>query len=152
MSGMLRRPAARFVIHPRPEGASGRVTGKTAGAIVTGEHAYGGAQRGVVDPTSTFHTTYLDFLQLNPAHEQPKLIFNSGAQPIIRWGVRRFVRTYMSAGPRFLGRYAYVGVLIRTYTERTRMTGVVTRQGTTYRYPRPRVGPRVIQLGGGGPD
>lgn len=151
MSQALRRPAARFVIRDPLEGQSGRVTGKTAGAAMNADKAYGGGAAGSFD-TSRFVTYWLDLLQINPAHEQPKLIYYSGAQPFTRWGVRRIVRTFMSASPRFGGRWAYVGYVNKQYTERSRMAGMKSRQGTTYAYPRFAVRPRTIQLGSGGPD
>lgn len=169
---MLNRPPARFVVRPRPE-SRGWVTGKTEGAMFNADKSYATSYGGNLDirdagqnsalpntmPTfgqrlaRTFLIVWQDLLQINPAHSQPNLIYYSGAQPFIRTGhMRRWTRTFMSAGPRFQGRVAYVGVLQRQYTERTRLTGVPTRQGTTYRYPRYTVGPRAITLGGGGPN
>jgi hypothetical protein len=173
MSRMLQRPPARFVVHDRPEGLFGRVTGKTAGGMMNAAKSYATSNAGNLDlrdggsnialPATmpsfgtrlarTFLIVWQDLLQINPAHSQPNLIYYSGAQPFIRTGhMRRWTRTFMSAGPRFQGRVAYVGVLERVYTERTRITGVPTRQGTSYRYPRYKVSPRAIQLGQGGPD
>jgi hypothetical protein len=172
MSRMLQRPPARFVVRARPE-SRGWVTGKTEGAMFNSDKSYRTSNAGNLDlrdggrnsalpdvPPSfgarlarTFLIVWQDLLQINPAHSQPNLIYYSGAQPFIRTGhLRRWTRTFMSAGPRFQGRVAYVGVLERVYTERTRMTGVPTRQGTTYRYPRYKVAPRAIPLGQGGPD
>lgn len=113
--------------------------------------AFGGAQAGNFDSRTAFQYTWQDRVQVNPAHEQPKLLFWSGAQPLIRWGLnRRYVRTFMASSPRFQGRWAYVGYIQRHYAERTRMTGVATRLGSTYRYtvPSSGPGPRAIPLGG----
>jgi hypothetical protein len=113
---------------------------------------FGYAQAGSIDERTNIQYTWQDRVQVNPAHDQPKLIFNSGAQPLIRWGLmRRFSRTYMAASPRFRGRWAYVGYIQRFYTDRPRMTGVATRQGKTYIVPRVGTGPgpRAIPLGGG---
>lgn len=112
--------------------------------------AFGGGQGGV-EFSEPFSYVWQDRVQVNPAHEQPKLIFNSGAQPLIRWGLnRRYVMTHMTASPRFRGRWAYVGFILRQYTERPRITGVATRRGTTYILPRVGTGPgpRGIPLGG----
>jgi hypothetical protein len=143
---MLVRPPARFVYIPPQEGILQRVTGKTAGGIV---HTNKGddLHRGSTTTQEGLGIVTLDTQQINPALEQPKLIYTSGAQPIIRWGWRRFVRTYMSASPRFRGRWFYVGIIQRQYTERARMTGVSTRQGTSYAYGRFKISPRTIPLG-----
>lgn len=148
MSGLLRRPPARFVIFPRLEGPSNLVG---AGGQQHPVKAYGGAQTGRIRPdTPDFAYLWQDRIQVNPAHEQPKLIYTSGAQPIWRTThLRRMVRTFMSAGPRFTGRWFYIGVVLNQYKERTRITGVTTRRGVSYRYPRYRVAPRTIQLQGG---
>lgn len=147
MSGLLRRPPARFVIFDRMEGPSGLAR---VGGLTNAVKSYGGAQRGIQSPdTPAFEYRWQDRIQVNPAHEQPKLIYSSGAQPLWRTThLRRIVRTFMSAGPRFTGRWFYVGQVLNAYTARGRMTGVTTRRGTTYRYPRYRVAPRTIQLGG----
>lgn len=171
MSRMVQRPPARIAVWPRPEGLSGRVVGKAAGGVVNAAKSYSTAYGGNVDirdagrnsalpdvPPSfgqrlarTFQIVWQDLLQINPAHSQPNLIYYSGAQPFIRTGhLRRWTRTFMSAGPRFQGRVAYVGVLQRQYTERTRLTGMPSRLGTTYAPPRYRVAPRAIPLGGAG--
>ena len=146
----LRRPRAIFVHTASPEGLSGRVTGRTAGAAMNATKSYTGGAAGAYSPPDLSRTityTWRDLLLINPAHEQPKLIYYSGAQPFSRWGaVRRYSRTFMTAGGRFLGRWAYIGVQQRNYTERARMTGVATRQGTTYSYPRFKVSPRTIRL------
>lgn len=116
--------------------------------------AYGGSQAGTVALDAlgrAIQYVWQDRVQVNPAHEQPKLIFSSGAQPLIRWGLmRRYSRTFMAASPRFQGRWAYVGYIQRHYTERPRLTGVATRLGQTYRYQVPSAGPgpRAIPLGG----
>lgn len=146
MSRMLVRPPARFVYIPPQEGIFGRVTGKTGGAVVdTNKGA--DLRRGSSTTQLPLQVRTLDTEQINPAHEQPKLIYTSGAQPFIRWGWRRYVRTFMSASPRFQGRWFYIGVIQRQYTERARMTGVATRQGTSYTYRRFKVSPRTIPLG-----
>lgn len=148
MSQLLRRPPARFVIHERMEGPSGLVG---VGGLTNAVKSYGGAQTGRLRPdTPDFAYLWQDRIQINPAHEQPKLIYSSGAQPLWRTThLRRVVRTFMSAGPRFTGRWFYIGQQINMYRERTRLTGVTTRRGWSYRYPRYRVAPRTIQLGGG---
>lgn len=88
-----------------------------------------------------FQYHYDDIVQVNPVLEQPKLIFYSLAQPIIRWGHRRFVRAAtdgglhgMRAGPRFLGRWAYVGVQMAQFRDRGKTAGVMGRP-FTYRVP-----------------
>ena len=86
-------------------------------------------------------------LQINPASEPPRIVWNSGAQPIIRWGFRRIVRTFMAAGPRMYGRWFYAGVQMNNFVGRGRVTGVPQRLGTSYSYPRFQTGPRVIPLG-----
>src|SRR4029077_10667172 len=146
MTRMLVRPPARYVYVPPQEGILQHVTGKTAGAAVDTNK---GADlwRGSSTTQRALDVDTLDLQQINPAHEQPKLIYYSGAQPIIRWGWRRFVRTFMSASPRFRGRWFYVGIIQRQYTERARMTGVTTRQGTSYSYARFKISPRTIPLG-----
>lgn len=146
MSKMLRRPPARFDTWERQPGLSGR---QTFGAVDS--DLAPGLRRGdglTIMEAATITTPYIQ--QINPRPEQPKLIFNSAAQPFTVWGWRRFNRTHMTAGPRFQGRWAAVGVIIRSYADRGRMTGVATRQGSTYVYPRFRVtpGPRAIVLGG----
>jgi hypothetical protein len=146
---MLRRPPAREICWPRLTGPSNR---QNYGAVDQAK-SYGQKQAGKLDLRSVILYVWQDFLQINPVHDQPKLIFTSGFQPFIRMGsMRRWSRTFMAASPRFQGRWAYVGLQQRIYTERTRMTGVITRQGTTYKYPRFKVSPRAIQLGAGGPD
>jgi hypothetical protein len=146
---MIQRPRAIYVSHERPEGPTfGGVSGRTGGEMFNADKAYGGGAAGAPDNTANVYT-WKDLLQINPVPEQPKLIYYSGAQPFSRWGaVRRYSRTFMSASPRFFGRWFYVGVQQRNYTERSRMTGVATRQGTTYNYPRFKVSPRSVALGG----
>lgn len=112
---------------------------------------FGFGQAGVSDERTNIQYTWQDRVQVPPAHEQPRIPFNSGGQPLVRWGLmRRFSRTYMAASPRFQGRWAYVGFMQRHFTERARITGVATRQGTTYVLPRMGTGPgpRAIRLGG----
>jgi hypothetical protein len=182
MSHMLRRPPAKMVHRePQPGPLTHSVPAtnmappgdletpardlgrQTFGAVRTMK-SYGepeaGRQGGRLDlrpgPVRTIEYVWQLFQNINPAHEQPKLIFYSGAQPFtVGMQLRRFSRTRMTASPRFQGRWAYVGLLERQYTERGRMTGVPTRQGTTYAYPRFVTAPRVVQLGGktgtGGP-
>lgn len=89
-----------------------------------------------------------DIVQVNPVLEQPKLIFYSLAQPIIRWGHRRFVRAAtdgglhgMRAGPRFLGRWAYVGIQMAQFRDRGKTAGA---QGRPFTY---RVGPSQVTPG-----
>lgn len=93
-----------------------------------------------------FQYHYDDIIQVNPVLEQPKLIFYSLAQPIIRWGHRRFVRPLstgaygMRAGPRFFGRWAYVGIQLAQFRDRGKTAGVQGRP-FTYSYPPPQGGP-----------
>lgn len=140
---LIRPPAARFHVEPQ-EGPTFPVG---AGGTIDSAKNYGSS-------TTTqlpIDVQWQDRLQVNPAREQPRLVFYSGAQPLIRWGLnRRYTRTFMSASPRFQGRWAYVGFIMRHYTERARMTGVATRQGVTYVMPRVGTGPgpRAIPLGG----
>lgn len=149
MTQMLRRPPAKEIVWDRRQGASDL----QHYAGVDQAKSYAGAYGGVSAVGRAIVYIWQDLLQINPAREQPKLILNSAAQPFVRTGhLRRTSRTFMSASAPFQGRWAYVGAQQRLYTERTRMTGVATRQGTTYRYPRFRVAPRAIQLGPGGPD
>ncbi len=154
MSRMLRRPPAKEISWPRLEGPSDLQhyaavdSAKNFGGPSVA--AYGGA---VEELKRRIAYIWQDLLQINPAHEQPKLILYSAAQPFIRTGhMRRMSRTYMTASSPFLGRWAYVGAQQRQFVDRTRMTGVPMRTGVTYRVPRFRVAPRAIQLGPGGPD
>lgn len=156
MSHMLRRPPAKMV-HVEPQ--QGPLVGRQHFGAVDQAKSYGapeaGRQGGKLDlrpgPVRQIEYIWQHFTQVNPAHEQPKLIFYSGAQPFtVGMQLRRFSRTRMTASPRFEGRWAYVGFLERQYTERGRMTGVPTRQGTTYAYPRFVTAPRVVQLGAKG--
>lgn len=145
MSGMLRRPPAKEVVWPRQQGLSDRQNF----AAVDSWKRYGNGYAGNLDPARMpIRVWWQDILQLNPALGTPKLIAYSAAQPFIRTGhLRRFTRTFMRASGRFMGRWAYVGVQQRLYTERARMTGVPMRLGTTYAYPRFKVAPRAIHLG-----
>lgn len=151
---VIRPPAARVHLEPQ----QGPLVGRQTYGAVDQAKSYGspfmGRQSGKPSFTEggrEFQTTWQDFLQINPAREQPRLDFTSGRQPFYRSGhLRRFVRTFMAASPKFRGRWAYVGYIQRQYAERTRMTGVPTRQGTTYRYPRFQIPTREIPLGGGG--
>jgi hypothetical protein len=172
MSRMLRRPpATRFHVEPQQGPLASSVPAPNQRFAPPGDYAtpardlgrqsfgatdqtkkFAGASAGVTDPRERIDYTWQDRVQVNPAHEQPRLVFYSGAQPLIRWGLmRRFSRTYMSASPRFFGRWAFVGFQQRFYTERARLTGVRTRQGKTYILPRVGTGPgpRAIQLGSG---
>jgi len=168
MSRMLRRPPAKSVMLADQQGpltasvAAPNERFAPPGDILTPARDIGRQTFGAADQTKNFSLQqandlpivypWQDRVQVNPAHEQPKLIFTSGAQPLIRWGLmRRYSRTFMSASPRFMGRWAYVGFIQRHYTERARMTGVATRQGKTYIVPRVGTGPgpRGIVLGGG---
>lgn len=165
---MLRRPpATRFHVENRPGvltssqqamtarstafgGPPQRDLGRQTFGAVDQFKAFGGAAAGSVD-TVPFQYTWQDRIQVNPFREQPKLILTSAAQPLIRWGLnRRYVRTFMSASPRFQGRWAFVGFIQRHYAERPRMTGVPMRLGTTYVAPRTSSGPgtRAVVLGG----
>ena len=111
---------------------------------------YGGASAGSQDLRQANVYKFQDFQIIPPAHEQPRLDFTSGRQPFVRWrAIQRWSRTFMSASPRFGGRWAYVGYIQRQYAERPRLTGVATRLGTTYQYPRRISAPRSIILGGG---
>lgn len=172
MSRMLRRPPAKNVMLGSPQGpltasvaapnerfappgdypTPARDLGRQTYGAVDQTKRFGFAQAGSIDGRSQIEYLWQDRVQVNPAHEQPKLIFTSGAQPLIRWGLmRRYSRTFMAASPRFMGRWAYVGFIQRHYTERARMTGVATRQGTTYIVPRVGTGPgpRAVVLGNG---
>lgn len=176
MSRMLARPPAKMVHLPPQQGpltasqptwvpqtvppgdmqTPGRDLGRQTFGAVAQPKSYGSAQAGSVDFRSVIVYVWQVFTNVNPAHEQPKLIYYSGAQPFtVGMQLRRFSRTFMAASPRFTGRWAYVGLLQRQYTERARLRGVPTRQGTTYAYPRFTTAPRAIQLGGktgtGGP-
>jgi len=144
MSSMLRRPPA-YPIH-WPHDQKGPTTQlQNYGAV---------DQKQNVGPTSTTQrglmVWILDLLQINPALEQPRLEISSARQPFIRTHHNaRFVRTFMTASPRFQGRWIYVGYIQRQYAERTRITGVPTRLGQTYSYrPAKLVPPRVVELGG----
>lgn len=144
---VLRKPPARFASWPRQEGIQGHIAG-AGGQLFDASKLYGRAMLG--KPRAgmpTFLYRWLDTIQINPVNEQPKLVFNSGAQPIIRWGYRRFVRTFMAAAPRFYGRWFFAGVDTNKFVQRGRMTGVTTRRGTTYLSPRFQTGPRAIPLG-----
>lgn len=148
MSKLVRGAPARFVTYPRLQGPSNR---QTYAAVDQARDA--GNHRGDltgIQQRRLVTTPYV--LQINPRPEQPKLINSSAAQPVTIWGWRRFDRVHMTAGPRFLGRWAAVGAIIRSYADRGRMTGVSTRQGTTYQYTRPSTGSgtRIIQLSGNG--
>jgi hypothetical protein len=156
VSQLLKRPPAREV-HFAPQ--QGPLVGRQTYAAVDSAKSYGapeaGRQGGTVDfrpGVRMIQYVWQYFSQVNPAHAQPKLIFNSAAQPFtVGMQIRRYSRTFMAASPRFQGRWAYVGQIQRAYTERGRMTGNPTRLGTTYSYPRYVVGPRTINLAGGGP-
>ena len=133
--------------YPTPRRDLGR---QTFGAVDQTK-LFGRGQAGSSDFRTNIQYTWQDRVQVPPAHDQPKLIFSSGAQPLVRWGLmRRFSRTYMAASPRFQGRWFYVGYIQRFYADRARITGVATRQGKTYVQPRMGTGPgpRAIQLGG----
>jgi hypothetical protein len=147
MSGMLRRPPAKEIVWPREHG----LTSRQNYAAVDSWKRYGDGYAGAPDPAQMpIRVYWQDILQLNPVLGTPKLIAYSAAQPFIRTGhLRRFTRTFMRASTRFLGRWTYVGLQQRLYTERARMTGVTTRRGTSYAYARFRVAPREIQLGPG---
>ena len=148
MSSFLRKPPARFFVSPDPEGTSQLVKGKTGGAVMDSRKRYVESKGGTTTPGGRpFLYKILDLVQINPAHEQPRLVFNSGGQPIIRWGFRRYSRTFMTAGPRFYGRWFYLGQQMNQFVARPRITGVPTRLGTTYSVPPFIAGPRAIQLG-----
>jgi hypothetical protein len=144
---ILRKPPARFVAYPRNEGQTQRIKGG-GGQLFDASKRYGSAALGSQRPElPSFVYRWLDTIQINAAPEQPRLVFNSAAQPIIRWGYRRMVRTLMAAAPRFYGRWFYAGTQVNQFVARGRMTGVTTRQGTTYLAPRFQTGPRAIPLG-----
>lgn len=167
---VLRPPAARVHLLPQQGPLASTVAAPNqrfapAGDFATPARDLGRQTMGAVDQTKRFglgqagsidwrtiiQYVWQDRVQVNPAHEQPKLIFYSGAQPLVRWGLnRRYSRTFMAASPRFFGRWAYVGFQQRFYAERPRLTGVATRQGKTYVMARPSSGPgpRAIPLGG----
>lgn len=147
MSALTRRPPAREIVWPRLAGPSD--IQHYAG--VDQAKSYRGASAGSVDVRQVIRFFWQDLLQINPVREQPRLLLSSAAQPIVRTGHnRRFSRTYMSASPRFFGRWAFVGTVQRQYTERTRISGFPMRTGTTYTYPRFKVSPRTIALSGAG--
>lgn len=152
MSRMLLRPPAKDVVWERQQGLSGRQTFAAVDQSKNWDRGRAGSEE--LRPwLNRMQIVWQDILQINPAHSQPNLIYSSGAQPFIRTGhMRRWTRTFMSASPRFFGRAFYVGIIERQYTERARITGVPTRMGTTYRYPRFKVGPRAVQLGAGGSE
>lgn len=145
-------PAANMAFAPIGDKATPRrdLARQTHGAVDQTKR-FGRAQGGVEDDRSVIQYTWQDRVQVPPAHEQPRIPFASGGQPLVRWGLmRRFSRTYMAASPRFQGRWFYVGYIQRFYADRARLTGVATRQGTTYVLPRMGTGPgpRAIRLGG----
>ena len=127
-----------------------RDLGRQTFGAVDSYRRYGNGQSGSIDPAARdFQYVWQDRIQVNPAHEQPRLVFYSGAQPFIRWGLmRRFSRTFMAASPRFQGRWAYVGFIQRHYTERARISGNISAQRASYAYPTFARAPRTIQLGG----
>lgn len=183
MSRMLARPPAKMVhlapqegpltarqaawgpylVPPGDHQTPGRDLGRQTFGAIASLKSYGapdaGRQAGSIDlraKVREFVYTWFVPVQINPAHEQPKLIYHSGAQPFtVGMSLRRFSRTFMSASPRFQGRWFYIGLLERQYAERARMTGMPSRQGTTYAYPRFVSAPRAVALGGqhgtGGP-
>ena len=142
---ILRKAPARFDTWPRNPGGTKRLD--RGGQAFDASKMYGGAQGGRPAPRIPFLYRWIDTVQVNAAPEQPKLILNSAAQPIIRWGYRRIVRTMMAASPRFYGRWFYAGTQINQFVARGRMTGVPIRLGTTYISPRFQTGPRAIVLG-----
>jgi hypothetical protein len=147
MTRMVRRPPARFELYPRSQGISNRIAGG-GGQLFDASKAYKDARFGLADTRlGSFLYRWIDTLQINAAAEPPRLVWNSGAQPIVRWGWRRFVRTFMAAGPRFSGRWFYAGTQVNQFVARGRMTGVTVRRGTTYISPRFQSGPRAIPLG-----
>jgi len=120
---------------PPDIGIPGYVRGRPPGSLNTSVRSVRGFQ---------YH--YDDLLQVNPVLEQPKLIFYSLAQPIIRWGHRRFVRPPWDgglhgqrAGARFFGRWAYVGIQLAQFRDRGKTAGVQGRP-FTYSYPPPQGG------------
>ena len=138
---VIRPPAARFHVEPQHGPSDLQNYAAVDQAKFYGSPAMG-AQGGA--PDFRFGATEIryhiqDLLQINPAREQPRLDYTSGRQPFFRslhnW---RWSRTFMSASPRFGGRWAYVGYIQNAYAERARITGVATRRGTTYRYQTPR--------------
>jgi hypothetical protein len=143
MTQMLRRPPAKEICWPRLAGPSNL---QHYAAVDSDRGAE--LRRGSDTVQHPEEIAWQDLLQLQPVKEQPKLVLYSAAQPFIRTGhMRRWTRTFMSASGRFLGRWAYIGIQQRLYTERTRMTGVPMRTGLTYQVPRFKVAPRAIQLG-----
>lgn len=99
--------------------------------------------------TRGFTYQWIDTTQVNPVMEQPRLVLNSAAQPFVRWGHRRFVRTHMRASMPLLGRFAYIGTMLNRYLERNKIAGVQSR-GVTYSTPAPNKGPgpgRTVRLG-----
>lgn len=85
--------------------------------------------------------------ELHPAVEQPRLDYQSGRQPYVVWGFRRYVRTGMAAADPFQGRWAYVGKLLNTYKDRYRMTTGQGRTGVAFVYPQFGTKPLRVPLG-----
>lgn len=97
-----------------------------------------------------FSDQYYDNIEVHPVLEQPRLIFYSAAQPIIRWGHNRNVRTMMTAGMRLLGRWAYVGIQVGQFRDRQKIAGPQSRPWT-YSSPQFQSGPgvsRTVRLSG----
>jgi hypothetical protein len=106
----------------------------------------------VASPRSTrgFSYQWIDTTTVPPVLEQPRLILNSAAQPFVRWGHRRYVRTHMRASLPFTGRFAFAGAMMNRFLERNKQAGVQSR-GTTYAWTPPPTGPgpsRTVQLRG----
>lgn len=144
MSSLIKRPPARFQVDERLTGPSNL---QKYGAVDSDRSP--GLYRGSSTTQLPMDHHWDDMLQVNAAHEQPKLIFNSGAAPFIRWGHRRWVRTFMTASPRFGGRWAFIGTITRAFADRGRMTGMPGRSSfarQTYTYPRFTTKPRTIAL------
>lgn len=80
-----------------------------------------------------FSYQWIDTEVVQPVHEQPRLVLNSAAQPLVRWGHRRIVRTHMRASMPLQGRWAFVGTLVNRFLQRAKISGVQSR-GVTYSY------------------
>lgn len=157
MSHMVRRPpATRMGIQPRQVMRLGRGPGPAQSVAIFQRRLRPGDsfQAGNTDLSGGYLITgrlhYDDILQAPPVLEQPKLVFNSVFQPLVRWGFRRSRRTYMRASTPLTGRWVSVGAIINKHFLQPRMTGVTTRQaggGYAYSYPRLNVEQRLVLLG-----
>ena len=77
-----------------------------------------------------FTYTWIDQTTVPPVNEPPRLVVNSLAQPFLRWGHRRIVRTHMHASMPFQGRWAFAGKMLGRFVERPKLAGVQSRPWT----------------------